>query len=94
MARLDSATLSAELAQLPGWTLRDEKLYREFKFENFVEAFGFMTRVALKAEAMNHHPDWSNSYNKLTVELVTHDAGGITARDVALAKAMSEMFGG
>jgi 4a-hydroxytetrahydrobiopterin dehydratase len=94
MARLDEAAVAAELANLAGWAVRDGKLHREFKFKNFVEAFGFMTRVALKAETMNHHPDWSNGYNRVTVELVTHDAGGITTRDFALAKAMNELFDG
>ncbi len=93
MARLDPSAVAAELKNLPGWEVRDEKLHREFKFKNFVDAFGFMTRVALKAEAMNHHPDWSNGYNRVKVELVTHDAGGLTARDFTLAKAMNELFG-
>jgi 4a-hydroxytetrahydrobiopterin dehydratase len=93
MARLDPSAVAAELKNLPGWEVRDDKLYREFKFKNFVDAFGFMTRVALKAEAMNHHPDWSNGYNRVKVELVTHDAGGLTERDFTLAKAMNELFG-
>jgi 4a-hydroxytetrahydrobiopterin dehydratase len=91
MARLEPSTIAARLAELPGWELRDGKLHRQFKFENFVEAFGFMTRVALKAEAMNHHPDWSNAWNRVDVELVTHDAGGITERDFTLATAMNKL---
>ncbi len=93
MARLEQSTILARLTELPGWELRDGKLHREFKFKNFVEAFGFMTRVALKAEAMNHHPDWSNSWNRVDVELVTHDAGGITERDFTLASAMTALAG-
>jgi 4a-hydroxytetrahydrobiopterin dehydratase len=93
MARLEQSTIQARLTELPGWELRDGKLHREFKFKNFVEAFGFMTRVALKAEAMNHHPDWSNAWNRVDVELVTHDAGGITERDFTLASAMNALAG-
>jgi 4a-hydroxytetrahydrobiopterin dehydratase len=91
MARLEQSTIEARLTELPGWELREGKLHREFKFKNFVEAFSFMTRVALKAEAMNHHPDWSNAWNRVDVELVTHDAGGITERDFTLARLMSEL---
>lgn len=78
--------LNAALAGLPGWQVRQGRLVREFRFADFSAAFGFMTRVALLAEQMNHHPDWSNVYNRVTVELVTHDAGGITALDVELAR--------
>ncbi len=91
MTRLDASTVDARLSELPGWEHRDGQLHREFKFKNFVEAFGFMTRVALKAEAMNHHPDWSNVWNRVDVTLVTHDAGGITERDFELARAMNAL---
>ena len=78
--------LNAALTGLPGWQARKGRLMREFRFKDFSEAFGFMARVALLAERMNHHPDWSNVYNRVTVELYTHDTGGITALDVELAR--------
>ena len=77
-----------------GWTIVDGKLHREFTFANFVEAFGFMSRCALVAEKMDHHPDWSNSWNTVVVDLVSHDEGGITERDVRLATRMGELAGG
>jgi 4a-hydroxytetrahydrobiopterin dehydratase len=83
---LDESALSARLAELPGWRLHHGKLRREFRFRDFSEAFAFMTRVAMLAESLNHHPDWSNVYDRVTIELWSHDAGGITERDVALAK--------
>jgi 4a-hydroxytetrahydrobiopterin dehydratase len=70
------------------WQERDGRLHREFTFANFSEAWAFMSRVALAAEKANHHPDWSNSWNKVVVDLVTHDAGGITDRDRELAAAI------
>ena len=77
-----------------GWEIVDGKLHREFRFGDFVEAFGFMSRVALVAEKSDHHPEWSNVWNRVTVDLVTHDAGGITDLDVALANTMNELAGG
>ncbi len=91
MAKLDAAEIGERLAELDGWELRDGKLYREFHFSNFVKAFGWMTSVALKAEAMNHHPDWKNVYNRVEVELITHDADGVTDRDFKLARAMNNL---
>jgi 4a-hydroxytetrahydrobiopterin dehydratase len=85
-ARLDDAAVSAALAELPGWSLRDGKLHRELRFEDFVAAFGFMSRVAIVAEKLDHHPEWSNVWNRVVVDLVTHDAGGITALDLELAR--------
>jgi 4a-hydroxytetrahydrobiopterin dehydratase len=78
----------------PGWEVVDGKLHREFRFADFVEAFGFMSRCALAAEKMDHHPEWSNVWNRVTVDLVTHDAGGITDRDLTLAARMNEFAGG
>ncbi len=72
-----------------GWQLADAKLQRSFVFRDFVSAFGFMTEMALIAERMNHHPEWFNVYNKVRVELTTHDADGITERDIRLATAMN-----
>jgi 4a-hydroxytetrahydrobiopterin dehydratase len=76
-----------------GWTLASGKLHREFRFKDFNEAFGFMSRCALAAEAMNHHPEWFNVWNKVVVDLATHDAGGVTERDLDLAGKMNEIAG-
>jgi 4a-hydroxytetrahydrobiopterin dehydratase len=90
---LDEASLRSALAGLEGWSLVDGKLHREYRFADFVGAFGFMARVALVAEAANHHPEWFNVYGRVVVDLTTHDAGGITAADVALARRMDELAG-
>ena len=89
--KLNKEDISASLDELPGWTLENEKLRREFKFANFVEAFGFMTSAAIEAEKMNHHPEWFNVYSKVVVELTTHDAGGITELDMQLARKMNKL---
>jgi 4a-hydroxytetrahydrobiopterin dehydratase len=89
--RLAPEEIDSALASLPGWSLADGKLHREFAFRDFSEAFAFMARVALAAEKLDHHPDWSNAWNKVAIDLVTHDSGGITARDVALAKRIGEL---
>ena len=83
------------LAQLPGWSAVDgrDAITRSFKFKDFNAAFGFMTRVALKADKMDHHPEWSNVYNKVDVVLTTHDANGVTAKDVDLARFMDQVAG-
>ncbi len=84
--------LDAALAELPGWEVRDDKLHAEFaEFSDFAEAFGFMAAVATEAARLDHHPEWSNVYSKVTVDLVTHDAGGITELDLTLARRMSEL---
>lgn len=83
---LMDAEANAKLVEVPGWSLRPGWLVREFKFGSFVEAFGFMARVALLAERMNHHPDWSNVYNKVSISLNTHDLGGISTWDFELAR--------
>jgi len=84
---LDPQLVRAKLAALPGWTLTDDGLAitRRFKFADFREAFAFMTQVALAAERADHHPEWSNVYNRVDIRLTTHDAGGLTERDFALA---------
>ena len=84
--KLTNAEISAQLEGISGWTVENEKLHKEFQFDSFVEAFGFMASVALIAESMNHHPEWFNVYNRVTVDLATHDAGGISALDFELAK--------
>jgi 4a-hydroxytetrahydrobiopterin dehydratase len=91
--RLSDAILSDRMTSLPGWALEHGKLHREFQFEDFVDAFGFMARVALVAESMNHHPEWSNVWNRVVVDLSTHDAGGITELDLELARRMDRMLG-
>ena len=73
------------MASLDGWELQDGKLHREFKFKNFVEAWGFMSRVALLAEKMNHHPEWFNVWNTVRIDLSTHEVGGLSNFDVELA---------
>ena len=88
-SRLSDAELQSALETLPGWELREGKLHRMFRFANFSEAFGFMTRTALVAEKLDHHPEWSNVYATVIVDLVTHDAAGITRLDVRLAAAMN-----
>jgi 4a-hydroxytetrahydrobiopterin dehydratase len=89
MARtaFDDDEVRQALSTLPGWSLRDGKLHRELAFDDFVAAFAFMSAMALVSEAMNHHPEWSNVYGRVVVDLCTHDAGGITARDVEWARA-------
>ena len=75
-----------------GWSVVDGKLHREIEFHNFVEAFGFMSMVALLAEKANHHPDWSNSWNKVVIDLMSHDKGEITDRDTDLAEAINALL--
>lgn len=86
--KLTDSEIEARLAGLPGWKVVAGKLHRELQFADFVAAFGFMTRCALLAEKRDHHPEWSNVWNKVVIDLTTHDAGGITAKDVELAQAM------
>ena len=93
IARLTDPERDAALAQLPGWALRNDGLAitRTFKFTDFAEAFGFMARVAILAEKADHHPEWFNVYNRVEITLTTHDAGGLSTRDVALARVISGM---
>lgn len=77
--------INALPAQLPQWSLVNGRLQRELRFADFSEAFGFMARVALAAEAMGHHPEWSNVWNKVVIELITHDVGGLSTLDLELA---------
>ena len=78
---------------LPGWTGGDDFISKVFKFSDFAQAFGFMSEIAVVAEAMNHHPEWFNVYNRVDVTLTTHDAGGVTEKDVTLAKRMEQAAG-
>ena len=91
--QLTDAERNEALAALPEWRLREDgrAIERELKFADFNEAFGFMTRVALLADKQDHHPEWSNVYNRVAITLTTHDAGGLSARDVAMAKAIDAL---
>jgi 4a-hydroxytetrahydrobiopterin dehydratase len=87
-AVLDDDELSAALADHPTWEVVDGRLHRELRFAGFAQAFGFMAQVALAAEKLDHHPDWSNSWNKVVVDITNHDAGGLTARCFQLVDAI------
>jgi 4a-hydroxytetrahydrobiopterin dehydratase len=91
MRRFSGPELKDALAGLAGWSVVEGKLHKEYKFSDFVHAFGFMTTAALGIEKMNHHPEWFNVYNRVTVDLTTHDAEGITAKDVELGKWLDEV---
>ena len=92
MTRLLESDIEEELKKLTGWSVKNDKLHKEFQFNNFNQAFGFMTRAAMEIEKMNHHPEWFNVYNRITVELTTHDASGITDNDVNLARILNSLF--
>ena len=91
MIRISQEEIDEELEKLHGWSVINEKLHKEFSFDSFNQAFGFMTRAAMEIEKMNHHPEWFNVYNRITIELTTHDAGGITKNDVDLAKILNSL---
>lgn len=88
---LDDEALAAALAELPTWSMRDGALHRELTFRGFGDAFGFMTEVAAVAEGLDHHPDWCNSYDTVTINIISHAAAGVTARCVELATAADEL---
>ena len=89
--KLGEKQIENALRALPGWELRDGKLHRELKFTDFSAAFAFMTRVALAAEKRDHHPEWSNVWNRVSIDLTTHESNGITERDIALARVITEL---
>jgi 4a-hydroxytetrahydrobiopterin dehydratase len=89
--KLSPEEVSSALAPLPGWSVVDGKLRREYEFSDFAHAFAFMAAIATAAEKMDHHPDWRNVYNRVTVNLSTHDAGGITELDLKLADTMEKL---
>jgi len=91
IAKLSDQEIQARLGKLAGWTVSQGKIHREYKFADFVHAFGFMASAAVQAEALAHHPEWSNVWNRVTVDLTTHDAGGITEKDFELAAAMESI---
>lgn len=94
VARIEGEALHAAVANLDGWELREDLLAieRKFKFADFVEAFGFMTRVAILAEKADHHPEWFNVYNRVEITLTTHDADGVSQRDIGLANAIEGLL--
>ena len=89
--KLSSAQVQSALRGLPGWILADGKLHREYRFDDFTLAFGFMAASATVIERMNHHPEWSNVYGAVVVDLTTHDAGGITKSDLDLAATLERL---
>ena len=91
--KLSDHEVQARMDRLPGWTIRHDKLHREFEFTDFVAAFRFISGVALIAERMDHHPEWTNVYNRVVIDLTTHDAGGLTDLDFELAAAVDPLAG-
>ena len=91
LTKLSEEQIKKELANLPGWSILNGKLHKDFVFKDFIEAFGFMSTAALHIEKMNHHPEWFNVYNKIKVDLTTHDAGGITLNDINLARILNSL---
>ena len=91
MTKLTPDQIATALSSLPGWRAAKGKLHREYQFADLIHAFGFMATAAIAIEKMNHHPEWSNVWNRVAVDLNTHDAGGITAKDVKLAKTLEKL---
>ncbi|MBM3725887.1 MAG: 4a-hydroxytetrahydrobiopterin dehydratase [Acidobacteria bacterium] len=91
MAKLSDEQVARAIEHLPGWRFQGGKLHREYRFPDFVHAFGFMATAAIAIEAMNHHPDWQNSWNRVTVDLVTHSEGGVTEKDFKLAQKLETL---
>jgi 4a-hydroxytetrahydrobiopterin dehydratase len=91
--KLGNEEVRKEVDSLKGWSLQKGKLHREYKFRDFIEAFGFMSRVALTAQSLDHHPEWSNVWNQVTIDLSTHSIGGISKLDVELASKIQELAG-
>lgn len=93
MRTVTLSNIEEQLKVLPSWEFKNNTICKEFKFKNFVEAFSFMTAVALEAEKMDHHPDWENVYNRVSIKLNTHNAGGVTEKDFELAKKIEKIAG-
>lgn len=91
LTKLSDDQIKKELVNLSGWSIVNGKLHKDFVFKDFIEAFGFMSTAALHIEKMNHHPEWFNVYNKIKVDLTTHDAGGITQNDINLARILNSL---
>ena len=92
LAKLSNEEIENHLKNLSGWSMSNGKLHKEFIFDDFNQAFDFMTRAVSHIDKMNHHPEWFNVYNKVRVDLMTHDAGGITENDINLAKALNSLL--
>lgn len=91
--KLSDKKITSALKKLKGWSLRGGKLHKEFTFGDFVQAFGFMASAALIAEGLNHHPEWSNVYNRVVIDLSTHSEGGITGFDIEFARKLEKIRG-
>ena len=89
---IDKNQLNDFIGENPSWILHNKAIKKDFKFNNFIQAFGFMSKVALLCEKMDHHPDWQNTYNKVTIKLTTHDLGGVTCNDIKLAQAIDNLI--
>jgi len=92
LLKLTEEQIQTEIEKLSKWLVVNGKLHKDIEFSSFNEAFGFMTRASMEIEKMNHHPEWFNVYNKLTIDLMTHDAGGITENDINLAKILDSLL--
>ena len=92
IAKLSDSEIEARLGKVEGWSIENGKLNRTFRFADFVDAFGFMTQVALIAERINHHPEWSNVYSTVTIDLVTHECSGLSQRDFDFAEKVNELL--
>jgi 4a-hydroxytetrahydrobiopterin dehydratase len=90
--KLSEQEIEHEVAKIAGWKVLNGKLNRTFEFESFVQAFGFMTKVAMESEKLNHHPEWFNVYNRLEINLVTHDVNGISNYDIKLAGSINRLY--
>ncbi len=91
MSKLSEQNIEKKLLRFPDWEYFDNAIHAEFEFENFKDCFSAMSRIAFECEALNHHPNWSNVYNVLTISLSTHDAGGVTLKDFKLAEAIENI---
>lgn len=91
MKKLSPDEIASAIAALPAWAVLQDKLHREYRFGDFIHAFGFMATAAIAIEKMNHHPEWANVYNRVTVDLSTHDVGGITEKDIQLAHTLETL---
>lgn len=93
MEKMNENEINTALRELQGWSYKNGSITKSFKFKDFKEAFSTMTRIAFECEVQNHHPDWENVYNTLSIALNTHDAGGVTQKDIALAKSIENIVG-
>ncbi|WP_318345887.1 4a-hydroxytetrahydrobiopterin dehydratase [Flagellimonas baculiformis] len=93
MEKMNENEINTALRELQGWSYKNGSIIKSFKFKDFKEAFSTMTRIAFECEAQNHHPNWENVYNTLNIALTTHDAGGVTQKDIALAKSIENLVG-